>query len=399
MCTPSVDTLKGYIVALNQNFTFDLKKITEIGNETWQETEFSGHDDTEKFLFGISLGSFKVKAFKEKLSQKQNSVHFIMAHSGEHRDWATQVGAQLTESLHEIFPAIQVTTSLVSVGESADEVRVALKNYNQQYEKNKADQTFVVTIGWQESQLVSATNSYDILPYPQLFCLPGSPGELLNEVVKQRNNQLYGGVYCEHTSAQKYINSILSFKSNTTQICIAYDPAPTSDLLRIHIAKQVAALEAACASKNIQVRHHHWSPAESNFTRLRGVLHNGVDSVIILNEPAALTHRQQLVLLCNAVGKFICASELDSVFAGAALGGGVTGGSFGIPLATLVTQYLIYDFSLKKWAGWNVYKIPEQSGMRCNEWAFGLQGVVLSDEKDALLKMKSVFDESCEELA
>jgi hypothetical protein len=37
--------------------------------------------------------------------------------------------------------------------------------------------------------------------------------------------------------------------------------------------------------------------------------------------------------------------------------------------------------------------------MRCNEWAFGLQGVALSDEKEALLKMKSVFDESCEELS
>jgi len=385
---------------LNQSVRFDFKKITEIGHETWRETQFSGQDDaTEKFLFGISLGSFKIKVFKEKPPKKQNSVHFIMAHGGEHRDWATHINAQLTESLHDIFPAIKITSSLVPVGETADDVRTALRKYNKKYKRKQADQTFLVTIGWQESQLISATNSHDTLPYPQLFCLPGSPGELLNEVVKQKNNKFYGGVYCEHTSAQKYINSILSFKADATQVCIAYDPAPASDFLRAHITKQVQALEAACVLKGINVVRHCWSPTEGNFQKLRSILHDGADSVIILNEPAAFAHRKQLVLLCNALGKFICASELDSVFAGAALGGGVTGGSFGIPLASLITQYLIHNFSLKTWAGWNVYKIPEQSGMRCNESVFGLQGIALSDEKEALLKMKSVFDESCEELS
>jgi hypothetical protein len=71
--------------------------------------------------------------------------------------------------------------------------------------------------------------------------------------------------------------------------------------------------------------------------------------------------------------------------------------AFGKPLASLVIEYLLRDPRTPRENGWEMHKIPMQSGARFNKWAFGLQGIELSEDREALIDMKSAYDLSCVE--
>jgi hypothetical protein len=383
---------------LNTKCVLNAKKLDTLAAQMWQSplNAPEPEDDNERIKFSVKIRRTRLTvAVTPKTIQ--NKLHFIMAHSSAHSRWADDIKAQVRNSILDIFPALKITTESLSIDGSAQEIQANLKSYNEKYSKAPADETYIVTLGWHESQMVSTLNSKELLPYPQLFCLPSAPGELLCEAGQNGQSQLLGGVYSTPLAPSKYINSILSFNAATKSICIAYDPTPSSSALRKHILQQVEGLESACALKEIRVIHHHWSPQDAHMQKLRNRLYSGADSVIILNEPAAMVHRKKLVTLCNVLGKFICASELDSVLEGAALGGGVTGAAFGIPLANLVCEKILNNSDLTQTPSWAIEEIPEQSGMRCNEGAFNTQGINLSDEQKALLTMKSVFDPSCTE--
>jgi hypothetical protein len=333
----------------------------------------------------------------------KNKIHFIIAHTAPHARWADDIETQLRNFVLDVFPSVKVTIAHLLIKESAEEIKQDIQKYHDSYTPAQADETYIISIGWHESQAMSALCSDTILPYTQLFCLPSGPTEKVLQTMVSHRSHLAGGVYSTPLTPTRYVNSILGFNNKTKKICIAYDPAPSSEELKDHILQQVAGIEAACALKKIQVIHHHWNPLDGKMQKLRNRLYSGADSVIILNEPAALVHRKKLILLCNVLGKLVCASELDSVIEGAALGGGVNGGAFAGPLASLICENILDNNRLIKSRAprvkpWMLLQIPEQSGMRFNENAFKSQGVKLTPEQEALLKMKSAFDLSCNEL-
>lgn len=333
-----------------------------------------------------------------KTKSHPKSIHFILAHSKEHRILALNIEKQLLHSVESIFPNIKLSADYLLITETAKELSKSLIHYRESYSVYKADVTFIVTPGWNESQMISLANANGILPFPQLFCVSGMPGQLLYDAgISGRAFKSLGGVYSTPCSAKTYVSSVLGFKPETKRVCIAYEKTSECEAFQKHIHTQVMDITTAFAHKGIEVVEHHWTSQDADIHNLRNILFS-VDSIIILNEPAAEVHRERLVRLCNAHKKFICASELDSVYAGAALGGGIPGAAFGIPLAGLVARYILSESKNESKVGWETHQIPEQSGMRYNDWAFGMQGVELSEEKTALIKMKSAFDDHCVEL-
>lgn len=331
----------------------------------------------------------------DKAKPKFQTLHFIMAHSKEHTEWSLRVETQLKNLLFDLVPFLIVSVDQVLVTGTQADVRATLSDYYAVYASRAAEKTLIITPGWFESQMVALANSQAVLPYKQLFCLPsGQPGKFLQKTLTARaEDGILGGVYNMEMPAHRYIHSIRGFRPDAKKVCIAYDPATSSDLLRQALEAQVAELKTHCARESLEVVLHHWTPQDMHTEALRAAAHDA-DSVVILNEPAAAVHKKTLIRFCNAWNVFVCSSELDSVMEGAALGCGISGAAFAAPLTALIMEHFFYPQSLESKMGWSLHRIPEQSGMRFNEWAFAIQGVDLSKDREELIRMKSVFDVS-----
>jgi hypothetical protein len=343
--------------------------------------------------------SFDIVSRDTPASKTINTLHFIMAHSKEHSEWAVNAKAQLIESLQDLAPWLTVSIDQLLVAGTQLEIMTALAEYQKTYTAREADKTLILTPGWWESQMVVLANANGVLPYKQFFCLPGGePSNFLRQTLMTNTDEaIIGGVYNMAMPSERYVQSIIGFRPHAKKVCIVYDPATSSDILRRTIATQVSELQDHFALAQIEVVLHHWTPEDMNVESLRRSAY-GADSVVILNEPATAVHKRSLIGLCNAWNIFVCSSELDSVMDGAVMGCGVTGASFGIPLAALIVEYLFFKRGLEQTMAWSLHRIPEQSGMRFNQWAFHIQGVKLSRDREELIYMKSVFDPSCIEL-
>jgi hypothetical protein len=329
--------------------------------------------------------------------EKFKTIHFIFVHSQEHASWAEHIKKDLLDSMESLLPLVAFSSDCVLIQREEIEIFSTLGFYYEEYRRKEADQTFVVTPGWWECQaVIMANKAKKVLPYRQLFCLPGNTEELEVENKMEPNDLMLGGVSLQQATAQRYISSIRGVRPDAAAVCIAYDPDPSHKTLKEHITQQVKDLQAACAARGIRTVLHHWSPTHLDVLQLRDVV-STVDSVIILQEPAAEVHRKTLIAICNERKVFICASELDSVLAGAAIGCGIPGGAFGTPLAGLIIEFLLCDPRLPRVNGWTTHKIPMQSGARFNKWAFSLQGIELPEDREALIDMKSADDPSCVE--
>jgi ABC-type uncharacterized transport system substrate-binding protein len=336
---------------------------------------------------------------RQKLLDSIKSIHCIFVHSPEHSEWAKGAAFQWAETMKDLAPDTAISSQDVLIDGSEVEIAQTLAAVHNEYQSHQADRTFIVTPGWWESQEVLSANRRGVLPYKQLFCLPGVPSPLLTSAIGMPQEEfLLGGVYAMPMPSEHYVNSIIGVRPRAKKVCIAYDPQTANSFLRRNLAVQVWELKQLLAEKNIDVVLHHWNSHDMRVSELRNAARD-VDSIITLQEPAAAVHKQQLVMVSNAWNVFICASELDSVADGAALGCGVYGATFGIPLARLMFEHLFEPVqSLEHVMGWTLYRIPQQSGMRCNEGAFEDQGIELSDDRMELLHMKSAFDESSIEL-
>jgi hypothetical protein len=368
-----------------------------------QDTQELLHNIEMELLFdshGVDTESnAKYAQEVKKLLDSIKSVHCIFIHSKEHSQWAKGAAFQWNDTLTTLAPDVTISSSDVLVTGTDEEILKTLTDFHDFYQSEEADRTFIVTPGWWESKAVLRANKYGVLPYKQLFCLSGVPSPLLSAVIGQPQEEyLLGGVYNMLMPSEHYINSIMGVRPDTKKVCILYDPETADTVLRMNMAVQILELKAVFAEKNIEVVLHHWNSVNIYVQELRKATLD-VDSIITLHEPAAAVHHKQLIELCNEWDIFVCASELDSVAGGAAIGGGVYGATFGIPLAQLMFEYLFEPVQkLEHSMGWRLHRIPQQSAMRFNESAFEDQGLLLTEDRLELLRMKSAFDSNCVEL-
>jgi hypothetical protein len=329
----------------------------------------------------------------DKNTKSLRSLHFIITHSKEHTEWALQAKHQLIDTLGTLAPTLAVSVDLLLIAGTQMEITQLLAQYYAAYSQNECDQTFIITPGWWESQFVVLANAGGVLPYKQWVCLPGGePSRLLQRtLVHNVEEVIVGGVYNMAMRSERYVNSIIGFRPYAKKVCIVYDPNTSSDILRDNLRAQVAELTEKFKQQLIDVSIHNWTSQDMNSEGLRLAL-DGADSVITLHEPAAAAHKRALIKFCNALNIFVCSSELDSVNDGAALGCGITGAAFTVPLAALIVEYLFFERGLEQSMGWSLYRIPQQSGMRFNDCAFEPQGVELSKDREELIRMKSASD-------
>jgi len=351
-------------------------------------------EDTYEPILEGTLGRLKLAFEKQRKTKVTDSarMHCVIAHAPAHKKWAEHLKLQLDDSINDILPCMHLTIEPLCITGSLEEITQTITEYLLPYGPGHyPGHVFIVTLGWWESQMITAVKAKAELDIPQLFCVPGMPGQMFNNEHSVLKPHLIGGVANTPMSPESYVHSVLGFDPEADWVCIAYDPNPSNEVLALHLKQQVADIEAAFRARKIVVERHHWSPDDVCYASLDGKLITA-DAVIVFQEPSIEAHRELLIHMCNARKTFICASELDTVLAGAALGCGITGAAFGIPLAGLIVDYVLNP---AMGFGWAVHQIPEQSGMCFNEWAFGLQGVDLDNERMALLQMKSAFERDC----
>jgi len=149
---------------------------------------------------------------------------------------------------------------------------------------------------------------------------------------------------------------------------------------------------AACAKHGVQLIRIAMGPAsalkdvESSLCRARE--ERGARVVCILNDLFISAHMDMVVAACKGAQIPLCASELSSVYHGAALGFGEHGGVYGMYCASLAYEVLVNHRTLETLP---VIVPPVQRSMRYNFDAMVEQGLTLSPAVCHLLNMVSVF--------
>lgn len=156
--------------------------------------------------------------------------------------------------------------------------------------------------------------------------------------------------------------------------------------------RTIAEFAAACAAHNITLVRismgASWTAEElgASFNRARD--EQGVRMICILNDLFVSARMETIVAACKGARIPLCASELSSVYHGAALGFGEHGGVYGMYCASLAYEVLVNHRSLETLP---VIIPPVQRSMRYNYDAMVEQGLQLTPAVCHLLNMVSVF--------
>jgi ABC-type uncharacterized transport system substrate-binding protein len=309
-------------------------------------------------------------------------LHGFVIHSKETKLWATALAAQLTRDFGWLYPDSKLTLEALELNDTNEHIQSALSQCPTFWDKKKARFSFALTPGYQASHLISDIRHRSPSVVPQLYCVPGTL-----PLSRSLDDSLMGGIHNTPMAATEYIDALKGLLPGITKVCLAYTQHPEKNTEASLQKTQRAAFAAACMRANIALVEHTWDHDTIYPQGLEDTL-TEVDALITLDEPAMHKHRHEVIQLCNRLKKPLCASELDSVYAGAALGCGITATAFSKPLLRTLTDILLETTDIKS----RSRAIPMQDGMRYNIQGLLQQGVVLDDSTLALVRMKSVFD-------
>jgi len=340
-----------------------------------------------RIICGVSFGSNKIEIHHKDLTKPVEELKFVVAYTGPHARWARMIQMQLASALESALPSINFTIELLLLTGDVNDVTQTLLNHKLLSGQAEAGHSFIVTPGWWESEVVHEARLIGAISVPQLFCVPGSPATLFEAgsgTVNDRRN--FGGVYSWPTSPSHYVNNLRAIKPNMKKVCIAYSAHVEHGYMSRSMKYQAAALRNAFAEEGIMLVPHFWDHTNMGLLELTEKARK-CDAVVTLHEPNAEMYHREVIDMCNFLKIPYCASELDSVHAGAVIGCGVTGGSFSAPLVSLVAEYLLNP---SRGLNWETICIPEQPGAHLNELACEAQGITLNKEQEALFKMRSI---------
>lgn len=244
--------------------------------------------------------------------------------------------------------------------------------------------THVITMGWWHTSEVALWRHVLNLSFTHLYCLPGSPAELTERYAQMT------GVYSEPASSLSLVHAIRAMMPGRVhRACVVYDASEQSPWQKDFMQQQFDEIAGHLRAANVFVDAHHWSHASHNLAALEDRI-EGIDVIITLRDPAVSVHHEALVQLSERYRIPLCASELDSVAAGAAFGFGNAASYYSASLVSL----MLSDMCKEK--AENVVpavQISERPLLRFNQCALDAQGIRLKEEMRTLLDMKSIFDE------
>ncbi|MDQ5890695.1 MAG: hypothetical protein QG604_569 [Candidatus Dependentiae bacterium] len=344
---------------------------------------------TTAILHGLSMGS-NILGVRQISRGPDNIMNFYVVYSQGHLRWAEMIRQQLASSLESAMPQLKfyITTTTLPYGSKEQVINTLFSHDILSGSVKEPGHTFIITPGWWESQMIEYARSIGVLGLPQLFCLPTSPAELFHQAGQSScDRSSLGGVYSWPADPQSYVDNLMAVKDGVKKVLVPYNITDGTDHMIQVMKYQMAELKKAFYANGIEVIAHRWTFDSMESFRLRTTL-KSCDAVITLHEPTAELYSAELTALCKKVHKPHYASQLDSVYEGAAIGSGVFGGAFGPPLVSLVAQFLATP---ERGLGWQTVCIPPQSGAHINDNEREEQGIFFDKKQEALFRAKSIF--------
>lgn len=296
-------------------------------------------------------------------------------------DWAVRVRNHFMMEFSSLYHKTNLEMETIIVHGGIGEMQSALLKHSSIAGPHKKRFSFVITPGYAESMMFNEVRSALGLTVKQLYCVQGAltaPFRVLRDGI--------AGVHNMPMHAQEYLDGLRGLLPSLKSVCIASSPFVEQQDENDSIQRQRKAIKELFNASGIEVVEHLWDD-NSYYPSELALKLQAVDALITLDEPAMYNHRIGVINLCNEFKKPLCASELDSVFGGAALGCGVTRDAFAKPLLSVLHDMM---FPQKRLV--SSIEIPMQVGMRYNLHAIARQGIVLSAETAALMRMKSIYD-------
>ncbi len=311
----------------------------------------------------------------------QKKVRGIVFASTNTFDWALGLRHTFEVEFNSLYPETELELETLFVKGSHGEMQATLAHHPLLVGNDSERFSFVLTPGYAESVLFDEIRFMLNLSLPQIYCVPGS---LTAHFAQVREG--FAGVHNAMMYPQEYLDALRGLIPDLKRVCIAYTPYIEQREEEDMVKRQLGMLTRTFNRANIVVNKHLWDEKDIGEADLKRALKDN-DVFITLNELAVHAHRKTLINLCNAYRTPLCASELDTVLEGAALGCGITRDTFAKPMLRVLHHMMFPRLRMVP-----SIEIPMQVGMRYNLRAMAQQGIVLSDENAALLRMKSVFD-------
>lgn len=340
-------------------------------------------------VFSQKQSSLQKTAYTQKKTPAYRAVEGFVAFSPTMKDSADRFMRRLNLEFARINPHIQCHVRPYMLNRSYEQAYGVLAKHNvlerSQYRKSDETFRFMVTLGHWETQVVSGVRSLADQPLAHYYCVSGVYHEPKSEAFCATGRV---GIEALQASPREYVDGVMAVRPSTRQVCLLFDHKTPSTPFNEFVIARSREFRAEFARYGVITHEQHWNPGE--FIGGLSMVVDDVDVVIALEGPAIHVHRKSLVAACRERGVMLCVTELDSVLFGAGLGSGLPVVAYVPPLVSDLTSVLLGAQKDRR------ILIPAQEGLRYNLKALECQGVMLTDEQRALLKMRSIY--SCDDI-
>ncbi|MDQ5890828.1 MAG: hypothetical protein QG604_702 [Candidatus Dependentiae bacterium] len=327
------------------------------------------------------------------LAERSLDVRVLILHSSPHERWAGRLEMHMKQAFPDLFPGINVTFEKKMIYGTRLEVEEQIcddLDLNRCLDMN--EYSFIITTGEWESNMIHTIREMAGCTVPQLYCIPNVPVSLELPLTTRRRNCPLSGVFSKPTNPTEYLHAARALLPDVAKVCFLIEDE--DDLCDDDVAYSMEhrALQQCFNEAGIKVIKHYWTADDPRLIELEKCAQEA-EVFMLFNQPSAHAHIKSVRAICKKYEVILCSSELDSVLDGAAIGAGVTGASFSPPLLSLMADVILLR---------NIYlsapiRIPQQFGLHYNFDAMREQGLKISDELSALLRMRSVFDKDITE--
>jgi hypothetical protein len=315
-------------------------------------------------------------------SSEQRELRAFVIYTEETIAHAHRVRQRCADEWRRIQPSVEAIFDLVLLPKTAEAAHSALLNAGVGTNVACSDAVAVITLGDWEADVLTTYRKNSGVSFSLFSCLTTSFGRSEDDNSSRQNDCL---IAATPASPDEYVAGVLSVKKDLKLVDLRTDSLTYSETFNKSIAGRADAFVAAFKAKGIKCLVRPWSLMTSGEPTNEYL--QDVDAVVVLEGPSVIRHRDKLIKTCERENALLCTTELDSVFAGAALGCGVSLESFVPPLVSSLSNFVMGVRSDVM----QQVTIPRQTGLRYNMRALQRQGVELSDEQRAALEMRSIY--------
>lgn len=342
-------------------------------------------------VVSFHFGNYRCQITKNTDLLPSQMPRFVIVHSPSHTSWAHSLATHLREEARSAFCSLeQAHVDHIMIQGTRPAMREALFSHQSIVGKKRERAAYIVTPGFWESQQVHDIRHTFGIDIPQIYCIPGGSKHAEFVGGLDARSKDMSGVCSEPISYDRYFESLRALLPSLNKICLINDPGYSYEGMNSFVTEQRSLVYHAARAAGVKVEQYFWDEEDAiDEARLRAKV-SEVDAVLTLRDPLVYRHHNKLMRICIDHKKPLCASELDSVFKGAAIGYGNAGSFYSKPIIDMIVDSTLNQKPLGQM---KARTFAEQQRIRFNPETLLLQGIVLSKEKRALLEMSSVFDE------